>query len=66
MRLPCKVVEDLLPIYHDEVCSEETKEIVEEHLSCCDSCKQKLKFIEEDINIPKQDSEAVNLSLIHI
>ena len=61
MRLPCKVVEDLLPIYHDEVCSEETKEIVEEHLLCCDSCAQKLKFIEEDINIPKQDREAVNI-----
>lgn len=61
MRLPCKVVEDLLPIYHDEVCSEETKEIVEEHLSCCDSCKQKLKFIEEDIIISKQDYKAVNI-----
>ena len=61
MRLPCKVVEDLLPIYYDEVCSEETKEIVEEHLLCCDSCKQKLKFIEDDIVIPKQDREAVNI-----
>lgn len=61
MRLPCKVVEDLLPIYHDKVCSEETKKIVEEHLSCCDSCTQKLKFIEEDIIIPKQDYEAVNI-----
>lgn len=61
MKLPCEVIEDLLSIYHDEICSDKTKEIVEEHLSCCDSCKQKLKYMEEDIAIPKQDYEAVNI-----
>ena len=29
MKENCKVIEDLLPLYHDGVCSEESKEFVE-------------------------------------
>lgn len=60
MRLPCEVIEDLLALYHDDVCSEQTKEIVEEHLTQCDSCKEKLNQIEEELKFPKQDYEAVD------
>ncbi len=38
MKLDCKVIEDLLPLYADQVCSEQTKDIVEEHLQECASC----------------------------
>ena len=60
MRLLCEVIEDLLALYHDDVCSEQTKEIVEEHLTQCDSCKEKLNLIEEELKLPKQDYEAVD------
>ena len=60
MRLPCEVIEDLLALYHDDVCSELTKEIVEEHLAQCASCKAKLDLIEEEIHLPQQDYEAVD------
>ncbi len=30
MKLSCDVINDLLPLYYDEVCSEETKKIVED------------------------------------
>lgn len=60
MRLPCEVIEDLLALYHDDVCSEQTKEIVEEHFAQCDSCKEKLNLIEEELKLPKQDHEAVD------
>ena len=60
MRLPCEVIEDLLALYHDDVCSELTKEIVEEHLAQCASCKAKLDLIEEEIHFPQQDYEAVD------
>ena len=32
----CKIVQDLLPLYHDEVVSEESREIVDEHLETCE------------------------------
>ncbi|MGN1275581.1 MAG: zf-HC2 domain-containing protein [Floccifex sp.] len=40
MKYPCSVIQDLLPLYVDEVCSEESKTIVEEHLSQCSICKE--------------------------
>lgn len=43
MKLPCKVIEDLLPLYHDGVCSPESAALVEEHLAGCENCQAMLK-----------------------
>lgn len=40
MKLKCKIVEDLLPLYVDNVCSEESKQAVEEHLKECEKCRK--------------------------
>lgn len=40
MNYPCNLVRDLLPLYEDGVCSEESKRIVEQHLLECPSCKE--------------------------
>lgn len=37
-KLDCHVVEDLLPLYNEDLVSEKTKEQVEEHLNSCSSC----------------------------
>lgn len=39
----CNVIRDLLPLYADEVCSEDSREMVEEHISTCQECKQELE-----------------------
>lgn len=39
MKYPCNLIKDLLPLYIDNVCSEESKEIVEQHLAECPECK---------------------------
>lgn len=39
MKYPCSLIQDLLPLYHDGVCSEESNKIIEVHLSECSSCK---------------------------
>lgn len=36
----CNVIKDLIPLYIDGCCSEESNKIVKEHLESCDSCKQ--------------------------
>ncbi len=36
----CNLVKDLIPLYIDGCCSEESKKIVEEHIENCKSCKQ--------------------------
>lgn len=40
MKYPCSFIQDLLPLYVDEICSEESKKIVEDHLSQCSICKE--------------------------
>lgn len=38
MKLSCNVIRDLLPLYADQICSEESKELVKEHLTSCKDC----------------------------
>lgn len=39
LKYNCEIVRDLLPLYQDEVCSEPSRKMVEEHLGECESCK---------------------------
>ncbi len=46
MKLPCPMIQDLLPLYADEICSAESHALVEEHLFGCDSCTKKLRDLQ--------------------
>ncbi|HWQ70811.1 MAG TPA: zf-HC2 domain-containing protein [Desulfitobacteriaceae bacterium] len=49
MKISCEIIKDLLPLYHDGVCSNDSKTIVEEHLAYCDSCKAELQAMEDTL-----------------
>lgn len=49
--LPCAVVRDLLPLYHDGVVSSDTSELIEAHLEGCESCRDELNSIRTDESI---------------
>lgn len=36
---PCKIVQDLLPLYVEDICSPSSREYVEQHISKCDMCR---------------------------
>ncbi len=57
MKLPCELIRDLLPLYHDGVCSEASKTVVEEHLKTCDACTATLTALDAQIEIPKLDAD---------
>lgn len=40
MGITCSVIKDLLPLYVDDVLSEDSRKLVEEHLAGCDDCKE--------------------------
>ncbi len=42
----CDVIQDLLALYHDGVCSEESRTVVEEHLAECERCSEVAKQLE--------------------
>ena len=39
MSKECDIVRDLLPLYADDVVSDTSREIIEEHLSDCPDCR---------------------------
>ena len=43
MKINCNVIRDLLPLYADKMCSEESKELVEGHLTDCKDCSALLQ-----------------------
>lgn len=47
MNYPCNLIQDLLPLYHDGVCSKESIEIIEKHLSECAVCRECLADLGE-------------------
>ncbi|MHB8132241.1 MAG: zf-HC2 domain-containing protein [Mobilitalea sp.] len=44
MKKNCSIVRDLLPLYIDDVSSEESREFINEHLKECDDCKLELEL----------------------
>ena len=54
MKTSCKIIEDLLPMYHDEISSEESAALIEEHLKECESCRQILASLSGEIVLPKE------------
>ena len=48
MKTDCNVIRDLLPLYADEVCSSESRELVDEHLAECTACTEELARIREN------------------
>lgn len=62
MNISCEIIRDLLPLYHDDVCSSDSKMMVEEHLAYCDSCKAELKAMDEvlAVNAAEQNLKEAN------
>ena len=39
IKYPCDLIRDLLPLYCDEVCSQDSAEAVQEHIDTCENCR---------------------------
>lgn len=46
MNYPCGIIRDLLPLYHDDVCSTETRNAVEKHCAGCADCRKILNDLD--------------------
>lgn len=51
MNYPCNLIQDLLPLYLDGVCSEESKTVVEQHLIKCPNCRKYYSAMRESDEI---------------
>jgi len=48
VKISCDIIADLLPLYYDDVCSESSRNLVDEHLRECEKCRCVLGKIGEN------------------
>lgn len=46
--MKCQIIRDLLPLYCDDVCSAESRQAVEQHLSDCADCRRVLQQMQRE------------------
>lgn len=59
----CKIVQDLLPLYAEDLIAPETKEFIIDHCSCCESCQKLLLRCEEPVPSAQVDPKAYKKAL---
>lgn len=52
MKIKCDVINDLLPLYVDDVLSDASRELVDEHIKECGSCRKTLENMSGKVSIP--------------
>ena len=57
MKMNCNIIRDLLPLYVDNVCSNETKDMVENHLQTCKNCQQELALLKTNFKTNQFNEE---------
>jgi len=57
MSISCEIIRDLLPLYHDGVCSGESRALVTEHLENCDSCRGELELMDAELRAPHPEPD---------
>lgn len=53
-EINCNIANDLMPLYVDDVLSEDSREMLEEHISGCQSCREILKEMRSDVPIVEE------------
>ncbi len=62
-NINCSLIQDLLPLYIEEILSVESKSIVENHLESCEECSRYLEILKEDDSIKVEiDESEINKS----
>ncbi len=56
----CNTVRDMLPLYVDNIVSDDTRAIVEEHLTSCDACRKEYENMKNAFVLPA-DGDAKQL-----
>lgn len=54
MKRKCNIILDLLPLYVDDVVSDDTREFVEDHLAQCEDCRREARLLGSSIVLPPE------------
>lgn len=57
MDTKCDVIKDLLPLYVDGICSEESRKLVSNHLNCCEECLKLYELMKSPMSVDSSNSD---------
>lgn len=60
-EITCNIIRDLLPLYEDDVVSQDSAELVRDHLKNCPACREELRRMRAPVSLPP-DTDAAMLS----
>lgn len=55
--LPCELIQDILPLYHDGVCSDTSRKLVDSHLETCEKCGAVLERMAAEMEMPTLEGD---------
>lgn len=58
-EIKCSIIQDVLPLYIDEVVSQDTKEMIEEHLVHCEKCQKEYEGMKRELFIPAENKASI-------
>lgn len=61
MKTKCNVIRDLLPLYAENLTSEESNNLISEHLQNCEDCRNGYEKITEKMELPTNIDDINNL-----
>lgn len=56
-KISCDMIQDLLPLYCDGVCSQASKQAVLTHIHSCEACAEELRMLDLPIDFPERQEE---------
>ena len=56
-ELPCYIVSDLLPLYQEDIVSEQTKKDIDKHVNECIECKKMMDAMKKELDIQTVNKE---------
>lgn len=62
--ISCNVIKDLLPLYIDDVCSEDSRQMVEKHLRECRDCRREAELMKKDVIASDTDITGSEIDLL--
>ncbi|MFJ7637727.1 zf-HC2 domain-containing protein [Peribacillus sp. NPDC097225] len=58
-EVKCTIIQDVLPLYMDEVVSQDTKEMVDQHLQHCEKCQKEYETMKQKLYIPAENKAPI-------
>lgn len=63
MTYPCEIIMDLLPLYIDNFCSEESKTAIKTHLSECEKCRKYYAAMKESDGFVEKNNNSEEMKM---